>query len=715
MSKSGIDRIATGIPNLDRITGGGLPKNSVTAICGAPGTGKTILAQQICCHNMSPQRPVLFFNTLSEPALKTLRFLQEFRFFDPASIDTVFHIVDLGETLQEGGLEMAYRAIMSQIKQVKPAFVVIDSFKVFGDFARSPVDYRKFGYQLAVNLLIWEVTALLVGEYASDSFNDNPVLSIVDGIIALSQNENAGEQQRFIHISKLRGSSHELDSHSFRISERGIEVFAPRLTIRRGAQRPRIVAGDTRLRTGISKLDDLLGEGIPRGSSILIAGVAGTGKTVMLLEFLYRGAKEHDEKGIFISFEETPERLLATAAGLGWDMAREVARGMIEIVFTPQPDIAIEPDMQVIADRVATFEARRVAVDSASLFLHKIREPQQIQEHMFELTTVIYNAGAVGFLATDIPYGSQKISRWGVEETIADGVILLSSTLEGSERQRYIEVYKIRNTANLQGQHDMVIGPGGLHIYPRYRLTREIDALAAAPPATERLPSGVVGLEGLIDGGFQSGSVTLVAGPSGTGKTVMGLQFLLAGALRQEHGLFISLEEPPAQIIANAESMGLPLRQAMADGLIMIEYMPREVVRAGQFLAVLSDMITSKDIRRLTFDDIDFAEKAFPPGQMPFLLHRLGIRFKALGVTSLFTLATSGATLSTVGTLQGYSPLSDNLIVLTYAEGDGLLAPRLTVIKTRGGRHDWHSHPYTLGRGGLRVHPAVADTGAAGG
>jgi circadian clock protein KaiC len=161
---------------------------------------------------------------------------------------------------------------------------------------------------------------------------------VVDGLLALSQRESSGEQQRCFRAVKMRGTPHSREEHAFVITSNGIEIFAPRLTIRRN-QTPG--ESEPRCRTGIEKLDDLLGAGIPRGSSLLVAGVAGTGKTVMSLEFIYRGALA-GEKGILFSFEETPERLLATARGMGWDLEGEIGRGMIELVFIPQPEIVVE-------------------------------------------------------------------------------------------------------------------------------------------------------------------------------------------------------------------------------------------------------------------------------------------------------------------------------------------------------------------------------------
>ncbi|HMJ12461.1 MAG TPA: ATPase domain-containing protein, partial [Polyangiaceae bacterium] len=434
---------------------GGIPKGSGLVIGGSPGAGKTILAQQICFHNASAEKPVLYFNTLSEPTAKTLRYLSQFSFFDPRKVEAAIQFVDLGEIMRTGGLDEAVKLVMRYVEKVEPAIVVIDSFKVFEDLASSPEELRKFSYEMAIRLMAWEVTTIILGEYAREDFQTNPLFSIADGLLHLSQREHAGEHQRFMQLVKMRGTAHSRDDHPFVITSDGIEVFAPRVLIRR---EHRSQAGE-RCKTSVSKLDDLLGEGIPRGSSLLIAGAAGTGKTALLLEFIYRSALA-GEKGIVFSFEETAERLLDAARAFGWNFDELIERGMIEIVFIPQTDIMVEGDLLMMQERIARLKATRVAIDSLGVFLHKMNDVRFIRDKVFQLASIIGNAGAVGFFATDIPYGSNQISRFGVEETVVDGVILLSAPQEGLERQRYLEVYKLRNTAHLKGRHNMLIGAG---------------------------------------------------------------------------------------------------------------------------------------------------------------------------------------------------------------------------------------------------------------
>lgn len=462
-----IERLPTGVRNLDEILSGGIPAGSLTVLAGSPGSGKTILSQQIAFENCGPDSKVIFFQTLSEPTAKTLKYLKQFNFFDQKKLDAGYiEFIDLGDILRLDGLEKTIALLMGHIKRFKPSIVIIDSFKVFEELTRSREELRKFSYEIAINLMAWDCTALLLGEFSKKEIETNPLFSIVDGIINLKHHAESGEEQRFIQVSKMRGTDHSRDEHTFSISSTGVEIYAPRVTIRRSPGTDRKILGDgpVRAKLGVKSLDKALGEGIPWGSSVLISGVAGSGKTILCLEFIYRGAVEFGEKGILFSFEETTERLITAAHGMGWELDEQIKKGNIEIVFVPQTEILVERDLLMMKERIEKMGAKRIAIDSVSVFVHKIQSPQAVREKVFQIATLVQMAQAIGFFATDIHYGDNQISRFGVEETVVDGVILLTSTENGYARERYLEIYKLRNTAHVTGRHKMVIERGGVKI-----------------------------------------------------------------------------------------------------------------------------------------------------------------------------------------------------------------------------------------------------------
>ncbi len=471
-ASSHLSRLSTGVRNLDEILHGGIPAGELIVFAGTPGAGKTTLAHQIIFHNATPESPAIIFQTLSEPTAKTLRYLGQFSFYDPKKLeDGSITFIDLGEILRAKGLEQAISLLMTHIKKIKPKYVVIDSFKVFEDLANDREDLRKFSYEIAVNLMAWECTGFFLGEFSSVDVETNPLFSIIDGIISMRIRQESGEHQRFIQVIKMRGTDHSRDEHAFEINGEGVELYAPRVTNRRVPGSDNMMKGNGPHRTqiGIPDLDKLLGKGTSSGSTFLVSGVAGTGKTLLLLEFIYKGAAEMGEKGIYFSFEETKERIIENAKGMGWDIEAQIKKGTIEIVFVAQPDILVEKHLLMMKDRIEKMGAKRIAVDSASVFVNKIADPKIVREKMFQLTTLVQMAQGIGFFACDIPYGSRTISRFGVEETMVDGIILLSATMneKTSERERFIEIYKLRNTAHANGKFQMEIGKTGISIDTR--------------------------------------------------------------------------------------------------------------------------------------------------------------------------------------------------------------------------------------------------------
>lgn len=697
------DRITTGIPNLDEILSGGLVKGSSVAIVGPPGSGKTILAQQLAFHAATPKDPIIFFSTLSEPGAKTLFYLNKFSYFDAKKLNGCIHFIDLGVLLHAQGLQETLKIIAGHLEKLKPSMVLVDSFRVFEDLAKSPSELRKFCYELVIDLMTRKCTALFLGEYSATEHEKNPLYSIIDGVITMGQREQSGEHLRFIRTVKMRGVAHSRDEHTFRITDAGIQIFAPRLTITRSAPAENGRKKSPHCHVGIEKLDDLMGGGIPRGSSLLISGVAGTGKTVLGLEFVYRGALA-GEKGIIFSFEETDERLKAEARGLGWDLDAQLDSGMVSIVFIAQPDILVEEHFAMMQAKIVESKAVRVAVDSLSVFLHKITDPQLAREKVFQLCTVIQNQEAVGLFATDIPYGTGQISRLGVEETVVDGVIILSSREEGQERERYIEVYKLRNTAHLKGRHSMTIGRGGIHIFPRYR-DQELN-LAGRPPAkvARRLSTGLPPLDRLLGGGLLERSLTIMTGSAGIGKSIFALQFLLEGAARGEPGVYVSLEEGPEELLANASALGLPLKKALADKLVEIVYLPPTYIRSTQLLTVLTDKIKKLKTRRLALDSLThIVASQMSQDDIRELVYDLVVRFKDLGVTSVFNLESDSMYSMDLDSERGYSAVADNIVMLRYVPAGDAITSTLMVIKTRGSAHDHGLHAVSIGKGGLQL------------
>lgn len=217
--------VETGIRNLDAILGGGLLKGSLYVIGGPPGSGKTILSQQISFYNAAKNNQVLFFTTLSEPGAKTLYFLKSFNFFDPGKFEKSFRLFDLGVTLRSQGLKASLSLILDQLKKIDPVIVVIDSFRAFNDLTGSPEEMRKFTYEITIHLMARRSTSLFIGEYDMSEYKTDPLLSIADGLIMLTQEPDKNGIRRFVQVLKMRGASHDNNKHPFVINKNGIEIL----------------------------------------------------------------------------------------------------------------------------------------------------------------------------------------------------------------------------------------------------------------------------------------------------------------------------------------------------------------------------------------------------------------------------------------------------------------------------------------------------------
>jgi circadian clock protein KaiC len=223
-----LQRLSTGSSALDRILGGGVPQGSVVAITGEPGSGKTIFTLQVLFQLVREGRKALYFTTLSEPAIKLIRYMQAFAFFDPSVLEDQIIFVDLGASLRERGAEGLLGEVADRVEREEPDVVAIDSFKAIHDLLDEATKIRAFVYDLAVQLASWDVTSLLVGEYTREEITDKPEFAIADGILQLTNERVDVSAVRQLEVLKLRGADYTPGRHFFEIGGGGL-TFYPRV------------------------------------------------------------------------------------------------------------------------------------------------------------------------------------------------------------------------------------------------------------------------------------------------------------------------------------------------------------------------------------------------------------------------------------------------------------------------------------------------------
>jgi circadian clock protein KaiC len=285
-----IRKLPTGVRGLDEILGGGIPEWSFNIIAGTPGCGKTTLAHQIIFANATVRKPALYFTVLGEPALKMLRYQQQHTFFDEASLGKSVRFINLSDEVLKHDLNAVVEEIIRQVKATNPGIVVVDSFRTVVRktmAGATEADMQVFIQRLAQFLTSWEATTFLVGEYFPEEMRDNPVFTVADGLLWLSQLTERNSVVRKLQIIKLRGQASAPGLHTFRINDDGLQAFSRTLgTVTRKISPLR---QRKRLSIGIPKLDAMMDGGLQEGDSLLVAGPSGTGKSVLATQFIAEG------------------------------------------------------------------------------------------------------------------------------------------------------------------------------------------------------------------------------------------------------------------------------------------------------------------------------------------------------------------------------------------------------------------------------------------
>lgn len=439
--------IPTGVPGLDAILGGGLPEYSFNLIAGMPGSGKTTLAHQIIFANATPARPALYLTVLGEPAIKMLRYQQQMAFFDPSMVGQSVYFVDLGELVLAGDLEMVLARIVGLVEELNPAIVVVDSFQAVlrtGEGVGAELDLQGFVQQLAARLTSWEATTFLLGDYPFE-LRDNPVYTVADGILSLTQDTDRNSVVRKIQVVKSRGQGSMPGLHTFRITENGLETFPRLQTLTRGGVAPRV---RTRISCGVESLDVMLGGGILAGDAVLVSGASGTGKSVLATQFIAAGVRD-GEPGVIAVFEEHPAEYIQRAQGLGIDLEGMIARDALQVIYIRPLDLSPDETLQAIRDAVTRIGAKRVVIDSLSGFELALAPTfrQDFRESMYRLVSSLTDAGATVLMTMEIVQ-TPNILQFSpnVVSFLADDIVLLHYVEIAGVLRKCLAVIKMRGS-----------------------------------------------------------------------------------------------------------------------------------------------------------------------------------------------------------------------------------------------------------------------------
>ena len=456
--------------------------------------------------------------------------------------------------------------------------------------------------------------------------------------------------------------------------------------------------------TGIQGLDEITGGGLPSGRPTLVSGGAGSGKTMFGLEFVVRGATQHGEPGVFMSFEETIPDLTKNAASLGFDLDRLVAEKklFLDHVHITRSEIAETGEYDLdglfirIADAVKRVGARRVVLDTIEALFGELPNPGILRAEIRRLFGWLKDQGLTTVITAerDRP---DKLTRHGIEEFVSDCVIVLDHRIREEISTRRLRIVKYRGSTHGTNEYPFLIDEHGISVLPISSL-----GLDHAAPA-ERISTGIDRLDGMMGGkGFYRGSSILMSGTSGTGKTSVAAHFVDAACRRGERCLYFAFEESPKQIIRNMRSIGIDLEPWVGKGFLQFHAARPTYGGIEEVLLVTHKQISSFKPSVVVVDPITNLLMVSTLNEVRSMLTRLVDFLKTQEITAVFTSLTAAG-----GDLEAseadVSSLMDSWLLLKAIEVGGERNRALYVLKSRGMEHSNQIREFVLTNDGLRM------------
>ena len=434
------------------------------------------------------------------------------------------------------------------------------------------------------------------------------------------------------------------------------------------------VNGD-RVPTGIKGFDILIEGGIPKGYSVLLGGNPGSGKTIFAAQYLYHGLSKFGEPGIYVSFAEDRGAFLKNMKRMGMDFEKYEQEGKFKYMdLVTVKEKGVDDVLERVFAEISALKAKRLVIDSFSALSQAFPEKIEIRVALHTvLGKITRKSGVTTLLISEIPLGSKLLGE-GMEEFVADGVIVLSQCAERGFLARKLQVIKMRGTKTLRIELRYDIGQDGLSVYPLPKISTIKKVFA------DKTSTGIKGLDMMLKGGLFKGSLTLLTGPSGTGKTTAALHFIVQGAKQNELCLYIALEEPMQQLIKQAETFDLPIKEFIDKKVVRIISLYPEPCNFQDTILQVRSLLEEHRPSRVVIDALTSIQRLMPEHEYVRYMKSLASYLKANAVTSLFISISDAITPVTE---TGMSTIVDNIISLRHVEIDSALKRSLIVLKAR--------------------------------
>lgn len=441
-------RVDTGVPGLDTILNGGLFQGGVYIVEGPPGSGKTILGNQICFHRAGRGDSTIYITLLAESHTRMISHLRSMAFFRADLIASAIYYISAFKVLEDAGLDGLLRSVQDAVHARKAAFVVLDGLVSAEEFAPSARAFKKFIHELQTISGMTGCTVLLLS-----STHRAPGVraehTMVDGLIELGDTAVGVQSLRHVTVRKMRGTRQLRGRHALEISAAGIKVRPRVEALLAGPDEqdpaPRELA---QAGFGVIGLDAMLRGGLPGGSSTIVLGPSGSGKTMLGLQFLSAGARD-DQIGLYVGFYERPAGLIAkgTRLGLGLDAARE--RGVLHLFWEPPIEGGLDAVVERVLHAVAAHKVSRLCFDGLHGFRHHAEYPERTRAVFSAFADELTRRGVTTLFTLESPelVGSAiEIPIDGVS-ALTDNIILLRHVELRSQLYRLISILKVRDRA----------------------------------------------------------------------------------------------------------------------------------------------------------------------------------------------------------------------------------------------------------------------------
>ncbi len=462
-----------------------------------------------------------------------------------------------------------------------------------------------------------------------------------------------------------------------------------------------------KLETGIPGFDHVSQGGLPLNRTTLISGTAGSAKTVFACQYLAEGIFRYNQNGVFVTFEESVDDIRKNMMNFGWPIQKwEEENKWLFVDASPCPDdsyiITGEYDLGALLARienaVTKAGAKRLSMDSLGAIFSQLTDTTIVRRELFSISYAIKKMLLTAVMTAERSAEYGEIARYGVEDFVADNVIILRNILEDEKRRRTIEILKYRGTNHKKGEYPFTISPdSGLVIIP-------LSAIELKQRSSQvRITSGSTELDAMCGGGFYRDSIILVSGSTGTGKTLMATEFMDGGTANNERSLLFAFEESREQLFRNASGWSIDFQKSEDQGLLKVVCEYPEVAGLEDHLISMKRTIQEFKPNRVAVDSLSALERVSTLKSFREFIIGLTAFIKHQEIAGLFTSTTSSLMGGSSITEGHISTITDSIILLRYVETFGEIRRGITVLKMRGSRHNKDIRELTIDGDGMHI------------